>query len=71
MQVRLLVLKKWIPCLTIGVRMNLESLKILSSSAFQLNLLLGLIKSPNGFLILLDESAHATWLTKPNHDLAL
>ena len=50
--------------------MDLESLKILSNSAFQLNLLFGLIKLRNGFMISLNEYAHVTWLTKPNHDLA-
>ena len=58
-----MVTKKDIPCLTSKIRMDLESLKILLSSRFWLNFLLGLIQSMNAFMISL-ECAHATELTK-------
>ena len=58
-----MVTKKDIPCLTSKIRMDLESLKILLSSRFWLNFLLGLIQSMNAFMISL-ECAHATGLTK-------
>ena len=58
------------PNLTALMIFIFDSWKILSSDASQKNVMLGLMRSWNGYMIGLSEYAEETWFTNRNHERA-